>query len=372
MSIESSKTTAFVVMPRVLSAKAGGMTKVVAYFKDGIQALQLPVEVTFCPTRLTILPVLKHVSSIFQLAKFSFAVMSERPDIVHLHVATHGSSTRKSLYQNVAKFFGCKTVLHLHGSNYDEYFRSQSSARKRSLVKFWTTADGVIVLGDGWKKFTHEELGVPVSRIVIINNGAPDPGANARHPGDDVVITFVGTVGERKGVDTLIEAISSLDVTSKCRFVICGNGEVDKFEGFAREKGLSEDLVSFTGWQNGKQIYDHLAKSDIFVLPSRGENQPVAIIEAMAFGLPVISTNVGDIPNQVTSGTTGFIVEPSDSTQLKSALTALIDNTSLRESMGLAARRKFLNEYSVEQNVTKTVDLYQKLAKQKISELGRS
>ncbi|MFO3797552.1 MAG: glycosyltransferase family 4 protein, partial [Anaerolineales bacterium] len=203
-----------------------------------------------------------------------------------------------------------------------------------------------------------EELGVPPQQVHIINNGTPDYGRLATRQGDPVSVVFIGAVGERKGVDLLLRALAGLSSDVEWVTRICGDGEVDKYRVMAESHGLTDDKVVFLGWQSAEQIQKVLLEADLFVLPSRAENQPVAIIEAMAVGLPVIASDVGDIPNQVVNGRTGIIVSAGDHHSLRVALQRLINSRDERDTMSKLARQQFLDHYSIEKTVSSVFLLY--------------
>jgi glycosyltransferase involved in cell wall biosynthesis len=104
-----------------------------------------------------------------------------------------------------------------------------------------------------------------------------------------------------------------------------------------------------------------LRGADLLVLPSRAENQPVAILEAMARGLPVVSTRIGGIPQQVLDGETGLLVEPDDVAQLAQALADLILSPERRAAYGQAGLRRFEAHFSVAACAERFAELYRSL-----------
>jgi glycosyltransferase involved in cell wall biosynthesis len=98
------------------------------------------------------------------------------------------------------------------------------------------------------------------------------------------------------------------------------------------------DRVEVHDWLDRAQRDAVLEASDVFVLPSHAEGVPMAMLEAMAFGLPVVTTAVGGIPDVVTDGREGLVVSPGDIDELRQALQTLVDNESLRLDLGRSAR----------------------------------
>lgn len=127
----------------------------------------------------------------------------------------------------------------------------------------------------------------------------------------------------------------------------------------AEQLGLKEH-INFTGFVKEVAQYFHLAH--FFVLPSRSEGLPNALLEAMACGLPAVATHVGGIPKVVIDGETGLLVPPDDEEALADAIKRLLDSPSLCRKMGKAARRHIEAHYSIESVTDQHIALYQKVA----------
>ncbi len=350
------------VSPAGIEHPDGGITQLLSYFIRGIQGDDR-IDVDVYVTRARSGSIAKHLSSLNRLLQFRRHLRRRQTQIVHLHVAPRGSTWRKMLFATVAKRAGCKIVLHLHGSGYDKFYEGQPAFLRARIRGFFRAADGVIALGEQWRAFVADILGVAQHQIHAINNGVPVEQADAEAcaPAKPPVILFAGAVGQRKGVDTLIESLGKLP-SKNWRCDICGDGDLEHYKDLRRRHGLTEDEVRFVGWQSEADLRRRMCQAYMFVLPSRAENQPVAIIEAMAYGLPAISTNIGDIPNQVIDGETGFIVEPTDARSLTDRIHRILEDFHLRTRMGQAGRRRFEQEFSLVQNIDKTIEVYRNLA----------
>jgi glycosyltransferase involved in cell wall biosynthesis len=212
------------------------------------------------------------------------------------------------------------------------------------------------------------EVGVKKNKTAYVLNGVsvaePDrhePGpVSSQRPGENekdkssrtIVIGIVGQVGQWKGHDDLVEALQILkrdDQTFICR--VYGNGDPDY------EKGLKEKIdrysiannVQWAGFVDRKTIYGNL---DICVVPSRRQDPcPTVALEASHFGLPIIATRNGGLPEIVRDGETGYLVDAGAPEQLAQKLTLLIQNPDLRISMGQAARQHALLHFTCERMV---------------------
>jgi glycosyltransferase involved in cell wall biosynthesis len=118
--------------------------------------------------------------------------------------------------------------------------------------------------------------------------------------------------------------------------------------------------VSFSGVRN--DVANRLAASDIFVLLSKWEGLPLTILEAMRSGLPVIASNVGGVSETIVEGKTGYLVKRDNSTELINALTKLLSSPELRGSMGREGKIKFQKEFTFDNMLNQTMNVYDSVA----------
>jgi glycosyltransferase involved in cell wall biosynthesis len=160
-----------------------------------------------------------------------------------------------------------------------------------------------------------------------------------------VRILFVGMISERKGLDELLLAIGRLVANGVRNFhvdLVGGEevfGESLRYRKLFRRQGIA-DWVTFHGLKLGTQRDIFYQQADVHVLPSRNESFGIVNLEAMAHGLPVVSTRTGAIPEYLEDGEQGFLVEPGDADGLMQALRRLIDDPELRARMGASARQR--------------------------------
>jgi len=154
---------------------------------------------------------------------------------------------------------------------------------------------------------------------------------------EDVILTFAGRLDEQKGVNVLLEAAAIFMPRLTCaRLWIVGQGPLrPPLEGQAHSLGL-ESAAHF--WGKRDDVERILAASDLFVLPSRYEALPIALLEALAAGLPAVATQVGEVESVVQDGVNGFTVLPGDAAALAGAIERLAASAALRQRMGEKAR----------------------------------
>jgi glycosyltransferase involved in cell wall biosynthesis len=191
-----------------------------------------------------------------------------------------------------------------------------------------------------------ERLGVARGRIAVIPNGVDMAefawGPNRVRDGDGTSVLFAGRCyPDQKGLEVLMHAVSQLPREMAVHLRIVGEdwGGYAVVRDLARRLGI-EDRVTLVGMLERSQLLDEFRRADVFVLPSLFDSFPIAILEAMAAGLPVIATRVGGVPEVVLDGETGLLVEPGDPKRLASAIEALASDEGARREMGKRGRAR--------------------------------
>lgn len=260
-------------------------------------------------------------------------------DVVHLHFASRASNRRKMLLARLAMLRGARVVLHAHGGGYARHWQSMGSMERAFTCNTLQRAARLVVLGEDWREF-FLSLGVAGHRIMVEPNPVVLP--DALPPRSDVAtvqLLYLGMITPRKGVFELLQAVAQLPVAvrSRLRLVMAGNGEVSRLREQAVQLGIT-DVVTIHDWVEQAQRDQLLAQSQGFILPSHTEGLPMALLEAMAWGLPVISTPVGSIAEHVSDGANGLLVPPGDVAALAGAMTRLVSDDEQRLQMGRLAR----------------------------------
>jgi glycosyltransferase involved in cell wall biosynthesis len=183
-------------------------------------------------------------------------------------------------------------------------------------------------------------FGLPAERVLVLPNASatrPPREAEAAPP----EILFLGEVGPRKGVPVLIAALGRLAKTGLAfRAEIAGNGNTAPYQAEIERLGLG-DRVRFPGWLKETEAHRRLARAAVLVLPSEAEGLPMAIVEAFAWGVPVIATPVGSIPDVLHDGVEGFLMQVGDDAGLATTLERVIADAQLRRQLGASARACF-------------------------------
>jgi glycosyltransferase involved in cell wall biosynthesis len=211
--------------------------------------------------------------------------------------------------------------------------------------------------------FTKKELTnyykIPAGKIKVIHNGVDtlkfQPAADKRkikqelgfNP-DDIAILSVGRLYARKGLFTLIESMPAVVKRFKnAKFIISGKGQSDemhKLTNYAEKIGVKDNII-FTGYYPDKKLPKLYQAADMFAFSTFYEHHPFAVLEALATGLPVVTTWVGGIPETIESGKNGFLVEPFNSKQFSDKIIYLLEHPAEASEMGRLARKTIVEQY---------------------------
>jgi glycosyltransferase involved in cell wall biosynthesis len=201
-------------------------------------------------------------------------------------------------------------------------------------------------------------------KVISIYNGVNLPDLNVRSVEDQCArhILFVGRLIWRKGARYLIDAIPQVLIEFKdTQIKIVGSGEQKPFlEERARQLGIDKS-VQFLGNVSAEDLASLYSEADIYVQPSLYEPLAITVLEAMSNGKPIVASRVGGIPELVTSGVEGLLVEPENAFQLGEAITNLFSDSTLRRKYGRNARRKVETGFTWTKIAQQTLNLYEDL-----------
>jgi glycosyltransferase involved in cell wall biosynthesis len=279
----------------------------------------------------------------FRYAVFLFG---GRVALLHAHMASRASFWRKLFFILPSFVFRVPVIVHLHGAEFQQFYGKESLPVVRRLIRFiFENASRVIVLSDGWREWAR--MVFPNAKVVAVYNPVVLPASTPFSGREPLTLLFLGRIGERKGAFDLIDAVAQIKGRFPgIRLLMGGDGEVEVARKRADDLGVSSN-VELIGWVSGADKQALLESATVYVLPSYNEGLPMSVLEAMAAGLPVVSTPVGGIPEALHDGVEGFLVQPGNTSALAERLERLLDDASLRQRMGDAARQKVESTFSV-------------------------
>jgi glycosyltransferase involved in cell wall biosynthesis len=270
----------------------------------------------------------KCVTAIFRLV-WTLA-FDRNIKIVHIHTASYNSFKRSAVFVRIAKMMGRKVVLHIHGGGFKEYYSQNSAFVKNILDK----CDALAVLSHSWKDF-FDTIVAP-DRVRVVPNIMED----ARHidveTDGKTHFLFFGQIYQAKGIFDLVELLCESKEEYRGKLVLdIGGGmfEVERLKTYIKDNDLG-DIIHFHGWVSGDAKVRLLNLADAFILPSYVEGVPISILEAEVYGLPILSTPVGGIPEVVHDGENGYLFAPGDKKAMKAAIDSTLRDADLRAKMG--------------------------------------
>ena len=283
---------------------------------------------------------LKACAAISGTVGVLWAVTFGRRRIVHLHMASHASFSRKSFIARMARMLGARTILHVHGAGFHVFFKESPPRLQASITRSLERANLVIALSDEWSvRLKRIAPGANIRVLpnpVVADDFAPTLENRPGVPPARGTVLFLGAFGKRKGVYDLLDAIPAVAAARReILFEMGGDQEVAEVRRLVDERGIGGN-VRMLGWVSGDDKLAAFTRAHIYVLPSYHEGLPVGVLEAMAAGLPVVTTPVGGIPEVVRDGINGIVISPGDVRALSAAVLRLLDDSELRERMSEA------------------------------------
>jgi glycosyltransferase involved in cell wall biosynthesis len=283
------------------------------------------------------------------------------PPIVHIHFASRGSTLRKCILADMVLRARRPLILHAHGAGFDKFHRGLPAPVRRLVSRVLQQATVLIALSSQWRDFYVQECEVSPSQVVVLPNPVRVPVRIPDRAGrTQVQFLHLGRLGRRKGGYDLVNAFATLPeaVRNRAKLVLAGDGDVEGLKKLAAPFG---ERIRVLSWIDTHERDRLLAESDVFVLPSYAEGVPMSLLEAMAAGLPSITTPVGGIPDVFTHGAEGLLVGPGDAGQLRAAMTTFIGDESARLAAGRRAHES-ARAHDVHAYARRLADIYQRIA----------
>lgn len=295
----------------------------------------------------------------FKIIKYNFTLIKElikfKPDLIYFQISPLGFAfLRDSLFVCIMKLFGRKIVFHLHGKGISKQINNQI---KMLIYKFVFKNQDIITLSE---LLDYDLKDVFKGRIFHVPNGISKVDYNDNDKPINKVpkILYLSNLIKSKGI---LDFLDSLEILAHKNIdfnvsIVGEEADLTKQElNLLIDKKNISKSVMYLGPKYEKEKNTFFLQSDIFVFPTKNDIFGLVNIEAMKFGLPVVSTNEGAIPEIIDDGVTGFIVDKNSPEQIADKIEFLINNPKKRIEMGKAGRKKFLNNYTIdifEKNMT--------------------
>lgn len=287
-------------------------------------------------------------------AMLQYIVLLPFYDIVHIHFSLPPSAYRKYMFFILAKLMGKKTVIHLHcGSQIDDIWGAV-------YQQMFEQCDYGILLSEGLKQKVEEHIGQS-EKLKVIYNPCPIITNTAKYEKKNYIL-FSGTLYEGKGYQDLIRAFSKVAATYKeWKVVLAGNGEVEQARTLAKELGI-ENQIDLLGWVNGESKDKAFKQASVFCLPSYAEGFPMAVLDAWAYGLPVVTTPVGGVPDVAVDGKNMLLFNPGDIDTLAEKLDMIMSDEALRDKLSASSTRMAAEKFNLDTITAQVAEIYESLS----------
>ncbi len=283
--------------------------------------------------------------------RLSNDLKTHKPDIVYMPISsTLSGFLRDSIFVRIINRHKNLLVGHVHGGDFDRLYQASSPMLRKHIVRTLNRNDVICALGTMWKRLfwdvrVRAEVRIvpPTTREEVFDRGAQVKRSPENVDGR-VTVLFVGQVGKRKGAFDILDAAKRIRAEApQSRLLMVGPdefaGEWDQVMAKVKRLGLT-DYIEFTGPLQGEDLLQTYVRGDLLLLPSYHEGFPAVLIEAGAFGQPVITTPVGAIADYVTEGENGFLVQPGNSDEIADRVIRLCNDPALRYAMGQRNREE--------------------------------
>lgn len=338
------------------SAK-GGITAVANGYRDS--KLEKDYDVKYIETYCDAGKAAVIAKAFFAYIKFFLLVIFWKPAIVHIHSSFGGSFYRKLPFILIAHCFRRPIVNHIHGADFEVFYRNASEKKKRLIRNTYEKCEVIVALSDEWREKLQEVVSSKKIKVIenysVLNHDAINARGGKKNTN---TILFLGFICDRKGCYDIPEIVEKvIAVIPDVKFVLAGSGEIEEVK--AKCSKEIQEHIEFPGWIRGNEKDKLLREADVFFLPSYNEGMPMSILDAMGYGLPIVSTTVGGITKIVHEGENGFVFEPGDKDGMADAIVKILSDEDTLKTMGKKSVSIIENGYSLEKHIENLENIFQ-------------
>lgn len=289
-----------------------------------------------------------------------FELFFFKPDMVYFTIVPTGKAFYRDLvFVFLLKLFRKKIIYHFHGQGIQPFILKRYNKRLYN----WALKNAFVIhLSKGLLESEFQGLKIEKEKSFYVNNGVENLNFSPIYEKNKVIkILFFSNKFRSKGVFILVEVLSKLKSEGfDFELIFIGGSaglEVDQELESQIEKENLANNVRLLGGIYTDEKYDYFKEADIFIHPTLNDALPLVLLDAMQFGLPVVSSNIGAIPEIIENNKNGFLTDPGDVDDIVDCLKRFFLNKELIKQMGLESRKKYLESYTMEcfENEIKTV-----------------
>ena len=300
------------------------------------------------------------INAVILTSVFIYQVLVWRPSIVHIQTNSGFGFYEKSWIAWLAKMMGRRTLLHVHGGNFREFF-TRSAPVMQSVIRKCARLNDRVVAASPQMRDNFLFIGHPADKLALVGNAVTLPAVQKDYRQRALItILFLTRIIPAKGIIELIDAVHTLHgAVEGIRLRIVGAEELETSRVKDHIKALgSPDYIQYIGPVSEEQKHAEYSTADIFAFPTHVEDQSYAVMEAMSYGLPCVASDVGGVPSLIQDGQNGLLVPPRDSDSLGNALSELLYHPQLRKELGGAARKTIQDHFSWTKQADEMKQLY--------------
>ena len=291
----------------------------------------------------------------YEPAEFAALLREFRPQLLHAHFATEPAAAAREL----AEVAGLPFTFTAHG--YDLRRKAPADFAARAAA-----ARAVVTVSEANARHIVERFGVPAKHLRVIpcgvdtNHFSPDPSAAPR--AGIPLIVCVARHAPVKNLGLLLDACAALQRRGvKFRCVSVGDGPCRRELETRRARLGLDKSVEFVGAADHNEVLGWWRRASVAALTSESEGMPVCLMEAAACGVPAVATMVGGVPELIEDGVTGLLSPPNDPETFATALRQLLEEPALASKMGIAARRRAEERFSLARQVDALLELWREI-----------
>lgn len=355
MKKEPEKMKRICMVVPSFSAK-GGIATVVSGYKGS--HLEQEYEVRYIETYVDGGKFSKLGKALSAYGVFLWILFSWHPDLVHVHTAFGPSFFRKAPFIWIAHGGRIPVVVHIHGSELDKFYYRADKLKRWFVQSTLNICQRIIVLSQEWKKRFSSI--VDCEKLTVVENYGV-PAQIPVHSTGPKRILFLGFLSKAKGCLDIPDVAKQVNFQyPQTYWVLAGSAAPEELKALEKkicENGL-QNQFELPGWVRNKEKEQLMKTASVFFLPSYSEAMPMSVLEAMSWGLPVVSTEVGGIPQLVEKGKNGYLLAPGDINGFAEAIKKLLADDTLRISMGNESLKRIKEKYSFDSHIKKIMAIY--------------
>jgi glycosyltransferase involved in cell wall biosynthesis len=315
------------------------------------------INLYYIPTATRRSKIIKIFFFITALFKIAWVLLTKKIDIVHIHMAEGKSVDRQAVVIKISRIAGCKIIVQMHAGPFMNWYEKTSESMQRKARRTLNAADYLLVLGEYFK----EQMAAIVEpqKMLVLYNGIECPPQN-EYSLKATDVSFFAYLRKTKGIYELLEAIEEIEdqLPKETKVNLCGVSDEFDIEQYLIEHNLNNRII-YHGWVDGQKRSEIERNTAINVLPTYSEGLSMTVLESMARGIPIITTDVTTMPELL-----GGIIDlcpVGNAKSLAQMINNLMSHPEMRMRVSQMEFDRVSHKFSVESMIDNTLEIYTKI-----------